>query len=109
MIKLANVAVILFGVVGCGSNQPSDLATTLVDAGVCTWPSAFTRTGVEQAGSPIATGCWASVASGTAEGGTFSCSSTEYSLKCEVEMPSMPSTGAVIMLPPTPVPNSSLG
>lgn len=109
-MRLAAIALCL---VGCKSYvQPGgpaivigngpDAGATTAEAGACMWPSAFNPTGAEQAGS-----CSASAISGPADGGTLSCSSTEYALKCVGEIPV--STGTAIILPPAPAPNSSLG
>lgn len=72
------------------------------EGGACTWPSAFNSTGLQPAGT-----CRAQAVSGRAEGGTLSCSSTEYILLCAGEPPV--STGTAIVVAPAPGPSSSLG
>ena len=108
MVKLVNLSLVMSSLLGCGSNQSNgvvedsgpDVASTAVDGGACTWPSAFTSTGAEQASGPIAVGCWAHSTSGPASGGISSCSSAEYSLDCVGELTSNA---------PIPAPSSSLG
>jgi hypothetical protein len=78
---------------GCLSCAP---APSNLDAGRCSWPANLTPSGDESA-----VGCWAYAVTGKADGGTFACSSSEYSLDCVGAMP--PSTMSI------PAPDSSLG
>ena len=78
---------------GCPSCAP---APSNLDAGRCSWPANLTPSGDESA-----VGCWAYAVTGKADGGTFACSSSEYSLDC---VGAMSSSSMSI-----PAPDSSLG
>jgi hypothetical protein len=70
-----------------------------IDGGACTWPASFTPTGDDNA-----VGCWAHAIIGTADGGQFSCSASEYALHCTGDI-AWPDSGCEVRTMPAPAPS----
>jgi len=71
------------------------------DGGVCAWPERFNPTS-----DASVVGCWAHTISGAADGGQFSCSSSEYALDCMGDIQRFDSG---CQMKTMPGPDSSLG
>jgi hypothetical protein len=69
-------------------------ASTIVDGGVCTWPSNLTPNGDDFAG-----GCWAHAVPGAADASLANCSLSEYALHCVGEMDRLDSGCETLTMP----------